>query len=199
MTDRQFLASIAASLATAFIILGVMAHLPARAAENHIEATAYSFEFTGIEGMPMPLDDFRGKTLLVVNTASLCGFTHQYADLQALWESYRERGLVVLGVPSNDFGGQEPGTEREIKEFCEVNFNIDFPLTEKVHVKGGDAHPFYQWAVRELGSEAAPRWNFHKYLVSPEGQLVGWFATADSPTSPKVTDAIEGVLPVGQG
>jgi glutathione peroxidase len=168
-------------------------------AEEKTVATAYDFGFTSIEGEPLPLESFKGKALLVVNTASRCGFTHQYADLQTVWERYRDRGLVVLGVPSNDFGAQEPGTEAEIKQFCEVNFDVDFPMTSKVHVKGDAAHPFYGWAARELGAVAKPRWNFHKYLISPDGRLVAWFATTTSPTSVKVTRRIEEHLPEPSG
>lgn len=153
--------------------------------------TAHDFTFTSIEGDPLSLADFRGKAVLVVNTASFCGFTKQYDDLQAVWERYRDRGLVVLGVPSNDFGNQEPGSAAEIKTFCEVNFAIDFPMTEKVKVKGKDAHPFYRWALATLGPEARPRWNFHKYLIDADGRLAGWFSTATEPTSRKVIDAIE--------
>ena len=158
------------------------------------ETGAHRFAFTSIEGEPLPLESFRGKTVLLVNTASRCGFTHQYADLQAVWQRYRDRGLVVLGVPSNDFGGQEPGSEAEIKAFCEVNFSVDFPLTEKAQVKGAAAHPFYRWARETLGSEAAPRWNFHKYLIGPDGALVAWFPTNKSPSSDDVTRAIEASL-----
>jgi len=153
--------------------------------------TAHDFSFTSIEGEPLPLGDFSGKAILVVNTASFCGFTRQYDDLQAVWDRYRDHGLIVLGVPSNDFGNQEPGTEAEIKSFCEVNFAIDFPMTEKARVKGENAHPFYLWALAELGPEARPRWNFHKYLVAPDGRLVGWFPTATEPTSREVIEAIE--------
>jgi glutathione peroxidase len=156
--------------------------------------TAYDFTFISIEGDHLPLSDFQGQVLLVVNTASFCGFTRQYDDLQEVWQRYRDRGLVVLGVPSNDFGSQEPGTEAEIKDFCEINFAIDFPMTEKVGVKGEDAHPFYRWAKDELGADARPRWNFHKYLVGPDGHLVGWFPTATKPTSDKVVNAIEAQL-----
>ncbi|MDH3594913.1 MAG: glutathione peroxidase [Rhodospirillales bacterium] len=166
----------------------------ASAAEKTV-ATAYHFGFTSIEGEALPLESFKGKAVLVVNTASRCGFTHQYADLQTVWERYRDRGLVVLGVPSNDFGAQEPGTEAEIKQFCEVNFDVDFPMTTKVHVKGDGAHPFYSWAARELGAMAKPRWNFHKYLIAPDGRLVDWFATTTSPTSTKVMRTIEEHLP----
>jgi glutathione peroxidase len=156
--------------------------------------TAHRFSFTSIEGEHLPLSRFEGKVLLVVNTASRCGFTKQYADLQEVWERFRERGLVVLGVPSNDFGSQEPGTEKEIKSFCEVNFNVDFPMTSKVQVKGGDAHPFYVWAGGEVGALGTPRWNFHKYLIASAGRLVQWFSTPTNPTSSKVIGAIESLL-----
>lgn len=159
------------------------------------DRSAHDFGFLSIEGEPLPLSSFAGKAVLVVNTASQCGFTGQYADLQSIWRRYRDRGLVVLGVPSNDFGGQEPGTETQIKKFCEVNYDIDFPLTEKTQVKGPDAHPFYLWAAAEFGAKAKPRWNFHKYLVAPDGRLVDWFSTVTAPTSDRLVKAIERVLP----
>jgi glutathione peroxidase len=157
--------------------------------------SAWDFSFVGIDGQPLPLAQYQGKALLVVNTASQCGFTPQYKGLEALAVKYRERGLVVLGVPSNDFGGQEPGSATEIKSFCETAFGIDFPLTEKVKVTGDEAHPFYQWAAREMGPLAKPRWNFHKYLIAPDGRLVDWFSTVTSPDSASVAKAIEAVLP----
>ena len=156
--------------------------------------TAHDFEFASIDGEPLPLSRFKGNVVLVVNTASQCGFTRQYGDLQKTWERYRDRGLVVLGVPSNDFGGQEPGTEAQIKNFCEVNFDVDFPMTTKVRVKGENAHPFYKWSARQFGSAAKPRWNFHKYLIGPNGHLVDWFSTPTAPTSAKITRAIEAQL-----
>jgi glutathione peroxidase len=158
-------------------------------------STAYDFDFVAIDGQPLPLRHFAGKAVLVVNTASMCGYTPQYADLQALWEQYRDRGLVVLGVPSNDFGGQEPGGAEQIKDFCAVNFAVDFPMTDKQAVTGAQAHPFYQWARQELGSAAAPRWNFHKYLVAPDGRLADWFSTSTSPRSERVVKAVQAVLP----
>ena len=161
--------------------------------------SAHDFAFTSIEGEPMPLSAFAGKAILIVNTASQCGFTPQYEGLQALWDRYRDRGLVVLGVPSNDFGGQEPGSEAEIKEFCAVNFNVNFPLTTKQHVKGPDAHPFYRWSGEELGDAAKPRWNFHKYLVAPDGRLLGWFSTRTPPMSKPVIEAVESALPRRHG
>lgn len=157
--------------------------------------SAHAFTFTAIDGTPLPLSQFAGKAVLVVNTASQCGFTSQYEQLQAVWQRYRDRGLVVLGVPSNDFGGQEPGTEAEIQEFCATTFSVDFPLAEKTMVSGDGAHPFYQWARGELGMVAAPKWNFHKYLIAPDGRLVDWFSTVTRPDSDKVIAAIEQVLP----
>jgi len=178
------------SLVLAF--LAVFAGGSAAAADT--KTSAYDFSFTAIEGGPLPLSRYKGKVVLLVNTASECGFTPQYTDLQAVWERYRDRGLVVLGVPSNDFGGQEPGSEAEIKQFCEVNFSVDFPLTGKEHVVGDDAHPFYRWAADKLGFAAKPRWNFHKYLIGPDGELADWFSTVTKPTAPKVTQAIEAQL-----
>lgn len=156
--------------------------------------SAHAFTFTGIAGDPLPLEQFSGRPVLVVNTASLCGFTDQYGGLQSLYETYEEDGLVVLGVPSNDFGGQEPGQAGEIKEFCETNFNVRFPLADKVVVKGNGAHPFYQWARETLGADNAPKWNFHKYLVGPEGGLVTAFPSAVEPMSAEVRRAVEAAL-----
>ncbi len=158
------------------------------------DQTAYDFSFTKIDGGPLPLSTYKGKAVLVVNTASECGYTPQYKDLQALWQRYRDRGLVVLGVPSNDFGGQEPGTEAEIKRFCERQYAVDFPLAAKERVSGGDAHPFYRWAAEVAGEGASPRWNFHKYLIGPDGELAAWFPTKTSPTAAEVTAAIEEAL-----
>ena len=176
------------------LIVALMTLLAGPAAASEPAKSAYDFSFTSIEGAPLPLSGFEGKVVLLVNTASRCGFTPQYTDLQAVWSRYRDRGLVVLGVPSNDFGGQEPGSEAQIKEFCEVNFDVDFPLTSKEHVVGDAAHPFYRWAAAELGLAAKPRWNFHKYLIGPDGRLVDWFASTTKPTAAKVIDAIEAQL-----
>lgn len=156
--------------------------------------TLHDFELPGIDGTPLPLKQFKGKVVLLVNTASQCGFTPQYTDLQAVWSQYRQRGLVVLGVPSDDFGGQEPGTASQIKEFCEVNFDVDFPLADKQVVVGDKAHPLYKWLHAELGEVARPRWNFHKYLIDGEGRAVDWFSTMTKPNEPKVLKAIEAQL-----
>lgn len=173
------------------LVFALLALLAGPAAAADPANSAHDFSFTAIEGGALPLAQYKGKVVLLVNTASQCGFTPQYEGLQAVWERYRERGLVVLGVPSNDFGGQEPGSEAQIKEFCEVNFSVDFPLTAKEHVVGAEAHPFYRWAADRLGFLAKPRWNFHKYLIGPDGELADWFSTATKPTSDKVTGAIE--------
>src|SRR5689334_15814537 len=127
--------------------------------------SAHDFSFTSIDGKPLKLADFAGHPVLVVNTASECGLTPQYKGLEALWQKYRDRGFVVLGVPSNDFGRQEPGSAEEIKNFCTTRYSVDFPMTEKCHVIGGAAHPFYRWVADTLGEGGTPRWNFHKYLV----------------------------------
>ena len=157
-------------------------------------SNAHDYSFDRIDGEPLPLADFKGSSVLVVNTASECGFTPQYADLQKLWERYRDRGLVVLGVPSNDFGGQEPGDETAIAAFCSERYAVDFPMTGKVKVIGGDAHPFYQWVVEFVGEDAAPRWNFHKYLVDGNGDLVAMWPSKVEPLSREVTEAVEAAL-----
>ena len=143
----------------------------------------------------MPLAAWRGRPVLVVNTASFCGYTPQYRDLEALWRRYREHGLVVLGVPSNDFGQQEPGSAAEIKQFCETNYQVGFPLTEKYRVIGGGAHPFYRWVAGQLGEAGAPRWNFHKYLIGPDGQLAGAWPSRVGPLDKAITGEIEAMLP----
>ena len=153
-------------------------------------ASAHDFVFEKIEGGALPLAKYRGKTLLLVNTASQCGFTGQYAALQDLWETYRDRGLVVLGVPSDDFGGQEPGTAAEIKQFCKINFDINFPMTDKVRIKGEDAHPYYKWVAAQ-GRLKKPRWNFFKHLIDANGNLIDWFGSTTRPDAPKLIAAIE--------
>jgi glutathione peroxidase len=156
--------------------------------------TAHDFSFTSIEGKPLSLADFAGKAVLVVNTASACGLTPQYKGLQALWDAKKDEGLVVLGVPSNDFGAQEPGSEPQVKEFCEVRYGVTFPLTSKNPVIGAEAHPFYRWVAGELGESAAPKWNFHKYLIAKDGSIAGVFGSRTEPSSPDLTAAIEAAL-----
>jgi glutathione peroxidase len=153
-------------------------------------ASAFDFSFTALDGSALPLARFEGRPVFVVNTASECGFTPQYGGLQKLWRAYKGRGLVVLGVPSNDFGGQEPGDEGRIAEFCRTRFGIDFPMTAKHTVTGGAAHPFYRWIAAELGDAAVPRWNFHKYLIGRDGAVVGVWPSAVSPQSREISAAI---------
>ena len=155
---------------------------------------AYEFEFKTIDGAPLPMTTFQDKVVLVVNTASQCGLTPQYEGLEQLYSQYKDQGFVVLGVPCNQFAGQEPGAEAEIKAFCETRFNVDFPLTSKADVKGDAAHPFYRWAKERLGDSAEPVWNFHKLLVGKDGQLIQAFGPRTEPTAPEITDAIEKAL-----
>ncbi len=159
------------------------------------DSDAYRFSFISIDGQTLPLSSFKGKSVLVVNTASQCGFTPQYTQLEEIWQKYKDKGFVVLGVPSNDFGGQEPGSDKEIKKFCEGNYDVDFPLTTKYDVMGPKAHPFYQWAAATAGDVAVPKWNFHKLLIDPNGKLVAEFPSGTKPDSPEITKAIEASLP----
>ena len=157
---------------------------------------AYSYSFKDInEEDVINLSDYKGKTLVVVNTASLCGFTYQYDGLQKLYDDYKDQGLVVLGVPSNDFGNQESGSNSEVKEFCESTFSITFPLTEKNVVKGNDAHPFFKWSKKELGFiGGVPRWNFHKIIIDKDGNAIAGFTALTRPSSKKFISEIEKAL-----
>jgi len=157
-------------------------------------ASAHDFSFTGIDGKQIHLKDYAGKPVLVVNVASFCGFTPQYSELQKLHEKYGPKGLVVLGVPSNDFGAQEPKSEAEIKKFCESSFGVTFPMTSKEKVIGVDAHGLYEWISGQAGEAAAPKWNFHKFLFNKEGHLAGSWPSKVSPTSKEITGEIEMML-----
>jgi glutathione peroxidase len=170
-----------------------LAVAPAARAAGRTKMTAHQFDFVSIDGGPLPMKGFAGKSVLVVNTASFCGFTPQYEGLEKLWEAYKDRGLVVLGVPSNDFGEQEPGTASEIKQFC-ATYDVSFPLSRKEKVSGPEAHPFYRWIVAELGEDQAPRWNFHKYLVDPKGELAGAWPSRVEPQSREITGAVDAAL-----
>jgi len=157
--------------------------------------TAYEFEFASLRGEPLPLKQFAGRPMLIANTASKCGFTPQYAGLQAVWQRYRDRGLVVLGVPCNDFAGQEPGDASEIASFCTINYGVDFPMTGKVHVRGADAHPLFQWIAAQGGLiSPRPRWNFFKYLFDRQGRMVTWFSSLATPQSAKLARALDHLL-----
>jgi glutathione peroxidase len=146
-----------------------------------------------LEGGAFAADAFAGKVVLVVNTASFCGYTRQYAGLEELWSRHRDDGFVLLGVPSNDFGAQEPGSSGEIKEFCETTFGIDFPMLAKQAVVGADAHPLYRWAAQQ-DAAAVPKWNFHKLLIGRDGTLLASFPSAAEPTGPEVTRAVDAAL-----
>ena len=153
--------------------------------------SAHDFEFQSIDGNPLKMSQFAGHPVLVVNTASQCGLTPQYKGLEALYQKYKDEGLIVLGVPSNDFGRQEPGTESEIKAFCDTRYRITFPMTAKYPVTGPQAHPLYQWVLAQAGEAAAPRWNFHKYLIGPKGELAGVFGSRVEPSDAALNTAIE--------
>ena len=157
------------------------------------EKIFYDFKINSISGDIIDLRDFKGKPVLIVNTASYCGFTKQYEDMQKLWENYREKGLVVLGIPSNSFN-QEKNNNNEVKEFCEVNFNINFPMTEITNVKGDDAHEIYKWAKENYGKSAVPKWNFYKILINKEGKIEDTYASLTNPTSKKIISKIESLL-----
>jgi glutathione peroxidase len=171
------------------VISGIVAAIPGLAAAQ--SGSRVPLDWVGVklesigEGL-LPTGEYKGKVVLVVNTASLCGFTDQYAGLEALWRRYKDKGFVLLGVPSNDFGGQEPGTKAEIKSFCESKFDITFPLADKQVVTGANAHPLYKWI--------APKWNFHKYLVGRDGNLVEWYSAMTGPGSTAIDDAIRKAL-----
>jgi glutathione peroxidase len=156
--------------------------------------TAHDFVFKSIDGGDLPMSKFKGKAVLVVNVASQCGLTPQYSGLEALWKDKRDKGLVILGVPANDFGSQEPGSEAQIKTFCETRFAVDFPMTAKEHVIGAEAHPLYKWVADELGEGAAPKWNFHKYLFNKDGTVAGTFGSRTEPNDPEMNREIDNAL-----
>ncbi len=153
----------------------------------------YDLEIESINGEIIKLKDYRDKVILIVNTASYCGFTKQYEDLQELWDKYKSKGLIVLGVPSGSFN-QEKKTNSEVKEFCEVNFDINFPLTTIAEVKGSDAHEIYKWAENNFGKSAIPKWNFHKILINKQGNVEETYASFTKPTSNKIITKIEEIL-----
>ena len=161
------------------------------APESKTAETAYVFSFAGLLGGEVKLDDYAGRPMLIVNTASKCGFTPQYEGLEKLWNAYKDRGLVVIGIPSNDFGGQEPGDAADIKKFCDLTYGVNFPMTAKQVVKGKDAHPFYQWAKASYGGSAVPKWNFHKILIGVDGTVVDTWSSMTGPSSNDIKKAVE--------
>ncbi|MEO1643300.1 MAG: glutathione peroxidase [Pseudomonadota bacterium] len=157
-------------------------------------AMVYDIDFTSIRGEPLPFESFKGQVVLVVNTASRCGYTGQYAGLQELYDTFKDQGLVVLGAPANNFGGQEPGTEEQIKSFCEINYGVEFPLTSKVEAVGPEQHEFWRVAKDALGDKAEPKWNFHKVLVGRDGQFIQAYPSAVRPADGELVADIEKAL-----
>ncbi len=174
----------------ALALFAGFAATPALAQTGMSRMTAYAFSFAALKGGDIKLADYAGKPILVVNTASQCGSTPQYAGLQALWKRYHDRGLMIVGVPSNDFGGQEPGGAAEIEHTAHQGYGVGFPLAAKAEVRGAGQHPFYKWAAAEKPLEL-PRWNFHKYLIGRDGRIAASFATSVDPTDTRVISAIE--------
>tara|TARA_X000001036_G_scaffold381623_1_gene373773 strand:+ start:150 stop:695 length:546 start_codon:yes stop_codon:yes gene_type:complete len=171
------------------ILLIIMFGFFSQVSANYTQL-AYDFQFQGIDGKVIKLSDYRDRVIVVVNVASRCGFTNQYDGLQNVWDKYKENDLVVIGVPTNDFK-QEPGSNNEIKNFCESNFNISFPMAEKTNVIGKNSHPFFNWAKINHGNSAIPKWNFHKIIIGKNGKVVDTFSSITKPSSKKFIDFIE--------
>ena len=157
------------------------------------EKLFYDFKINNISGNELNLEEFKDKVVLLVNTASYCGFTKQYDDLQFIWDKYKNKNFVVLAIPSNSFN-QEKKNNNEVKEFCEFNFNVTFPITEITEVKGKLAHPIYKWANENYGSSAKPKWNFHKILINRDGKIIDTYSSLTNPKSKKITDKIEELI-----
>jgi glutathione peroxidase len=188
MIDRRTILTAAlAAIATPASTRTVLA----QAAMSRI--TAYAFSFPALDGGDIRLGDYTGRPLLVVNTASLCGFTPQYAGLQELWTQFHDRGLMMIGVPSNDFGGQEPGGAKEIAETAQHQYGVTFPIAAKAVVKGPNAHPFYKWAA-DVRPKDVPRWNFHKYLIGRDGYIAEVFPETVEPLDTRLKTAIARAL-----
>ena len=162
-------------------------------ANSNDQKSLYDLEIESINGEIIKLKDYQNKVILIVNTASYCGFTKQYGDLQELWDKYKSKGLIVLGVPSDSFN-QEKKTNSEVKEFCEVNFEINFPLTTITEVKGSNAHEIFKWAENNFGKSAIPKWNFHKILINKEGKIQKTYSSFTNPMSNKIIGEIEKIL-----
>lgn len=158
------------------------------------QENVHSFVLNDIDGKPVNLSEYKGKTLLIVNTASRCGYTKQYKSLQELYLKYKDQGLVVLGFPANNFMGQEPGSNEEIKSFCSLKFNVSFPMFAKVSVKGGDIHPLFRYLTGRPGMEGDVSWNFNKFLVSADGNLVARYGSGTDPLSEEMLSAIDGLI-----
>ena len=173
------------------ILIGLITFSFSEKVEAKYDKLFYDLSIKSIDSKVINFSDYKGKTILLVNVASNCGFTKQYSDLQALYDKYKEKDFIVLGVPSNQFGGQEPGSNEEIKDFCETNFNITFPITDKIDIKGDNAHLLYKWAKENHGKSTIPKWNFHKILINKEGKIQDTFNSFINPLSDKIIKQIE--------
>ena len=176
-----------------FTILIIFMFFSKKGFSENYDKVLYDFKIESISGEIIDLNKFKSKVVLITNTASYCGFTKQYSDLQKLWQKYKEEGLIVLGVPSNSFN-QEKSNEKDVKDFCEVNFNINFPMTKITEVKGEDAHEIFKWAKKNFGKSAVPKWNFHKILINKKGKVEDTFASFTNPMSNKITSKVESLL-----
>ena len=175
-------------------LLFIMISFLGNTVSANYEKLAYDFKFKDLDANTLSLSEYKGKVIVVVNVASQCGFTNQYEDMQKIWKKYQEKGVVMLGVPSNDFGKQEPGSNEDIKNFCEAKFGISFPMTEKVLVKGLEAHPFYVWARENHGKSAIPKWNFHKIIIDKDGKVAETFSSITNPSYSKFIKALEKLI-----
>jgi len=175
------------------LVILIMSIFTTKVTANY-EKLAYDFSFKDLDGTNLNLSEYKEKVIVIVNVASQCGFTNQYEDMQKVWNKYQNEGLVMIGVPSNDFGNQEPGSNTDIKNFCEAKFGITFPMTEKVLVKGDNAHPFYKWARENHGKNAIPKWNFHKIIIDKNGKIHETFTSITNPSSKKFIKSIEKAL-----
>ena len=176
-----------------FTILIIFMFFSKKGFSENYDKVLYDFKIESITGEVIDLNEFKNKVVLITNTASYCGFTKQYSDLQKLWQKYKEEGLIVLGVPSNSFN-QEKSNEKDVKDFCEVNFNINFPMTKITEVKGDNAHEIFKWAKKNHGSSSVPKWNFHKILINKDGKIEDTFTSFTNPMSNKITSKIESLL-----
>tara|TARA_Y100001970_G_scaffold291633_1_gene429532 strand:- start:7648 stop:8193 length:546 start_codon:yes stop_codon:yes gene_type:complete len=172
------------------ILFVIMLSFFTSSSNSSYKKLAYDFSFKDLDGTEFKLSEYKEKVLIVTNVASYCGFTSQYEDLQTVWEKYEKRGVIVIGVPSNSFN-QEKSTNKEIKNFCEAKFGISFPMTEKVEVKGDNAHDFYKWAKDNYGKASVPKWNFHKIIIGKDGKVFDTFTSITRPTSSKFIKTIE--------
>ncbi len=160
----------------------------------HANSDFFDLSFESIDGNIISLKDFKNKPIIVVNSASFCGFTYQYEQLENLYQKYKKKGLVIIAIPSNDFGGQEYKDNKKVKEFCEVNFNISFPITTITKVKGKSRHSFFKWVEKEAGYLSLPKWNFYKYLINKNGRLSSWFSSVTKPSSEKFLNELRKIM-----